>query len=141
MASLTTTEEPRSSDEKQHPAPDSGRPPICGELVTISTGLALTAVRYANRPGIDPIDIRDVRCTLQAHPTGGDHYGFIVDTGATTGAWTRWNENVAPQVVLVLPDCPTTDPEQDAACSEYESHAGGHTWQVDDPWDTAEHEQ
>jgi hypothetical protein len=140
MASLTTTEEPRSSAEEQRPAAGSGRPPICGEQVTISNGLALTAVRYANRPEIEPIEIRDVRCTLQAHPTG-DHYGFIVNTGATTGAWTRWNGNVAPQVVLVLPDCPATDPEQDQACAEYESHPGGHTWQVDDPWDPAEHEQ
>ncbi|WP_225846873.1 hypothetical protein [Streptomyces sp. HPF1205] len=139
MASITT-EEIRSSADKQPTDPDAGRPPICGELVTIPTSVAMTAVRYASRPVIDPTEIRNVRCTLQAHPTG-DHYGFIVDTAEATSAWTRWNENAGPEIVLVLPDCPATDPEQNAACSEYESHGGGHTWQVDDPWDPAAHEQ
>ncbi|MEC3995132.1 hypothetical protein VSR01_16980 [Actinacidiphila sp. DG2A-62] len=129
----TTTEEPRSSADK-HPDEEAGRPPICGELVTIPTSLTVTAARYANRTGIDPAEIRDVRCTLQAHPTG-DHWAFIVEATETTGVWTRWNATDAPEVVFVLPDCPATDPEQQAICSEFEFHDGGHTWQVDDPWD------
>jgi hypothetical protein len=135
MASFTSTEEPRSSAGKQHPDPHPGRPPICGELVTIPTGVVLRAVRYADRPGIDPTEIRDVRCTLQTHPAG-DHYAFIVEATETTSVWARWNEGV-PEVVLVLPDCPAIDPERNMICSEYEFHVGGHTWQVDDPWDHA----
>lgn len=132
MPRLTPTEESRSA-EKQHSDPHSGRPPICGELVTLPTSVALTAARYANRPGVDPAEIRDVRCTLQAHPTG-DHYAFIVEATDATGAWTRWNADAGPEVVLVLPECPATGPEEGAVCSEFESHHGGHTWQVDDPW-------
>jgi hypothetical protein len=113
------------------------RPPICGEPATLPSDLVLTALRYANRPETVAADIRDVRCTLQAHPTG-DHYAFILDTTATTSAWTRWPHGGDAQIVLVLPDCPITDPDQDGACSEYENHYGEHTWQVDDPWNPVE---
>ena len=54
----------------------------------------------------------------------------------STAAWTRWDHDTTPQIVLVLPDCPATEPNQDRACSEYEGHRGGHTWQVEDPWNT-----
>jgi hypothetical protein len=129
----TTTTHSPSTAGKQPTGPDPDRPPICAAPATLPTSLALTALRYANRPDIDPIEVRDVRCTLQAHPTG-DHYAFIVDTTATTSAWTRWNHNQNPHIVLVLPDCPTRNPDQDTTCSEYELHHGGHTWQVNDPW-------
>ena len=134
MDSSTATESLSTTGE-QHA--DLGRPLICGGPTTLPAGLVLTALRYANRPEIEPIDIRDVRCTLQAHPTG-DHYAFVVDATATTSAWTRWSPGAAPQIVLVLPDCPVTVLGQDAPCSEYESHPGGHTWQVDDPCNPAE---
>ncbi|MBM9506760.1 hypothetical protein [Actinacidiphila acididurans] len=97
----------------------------------------MTATRYANRQDIDPIEIQDVRCTLQAHRTG-DHYAFVVGTTATTSAWTRWSRGAGPQSVLVLPNCPITGPGQDETCSEYEFHHGAHTWQVDDPWNPEE---
>lgn len=139
MASFSTTNSP-STAGKQHTDPYPDRPPICGEPAILPTSLVLTALRYADRPEIEPAEIGDLRCTLQAHPTG-DHYAFVVDTTATTSAWTRWNQNVGPQIVLVLPDCPTTDPDQDESCSEYEHHHGGHTWQVDDPWNPVEPSQ
>ncbi len=114
------------------------RPTICGEPAVLSLYLVLTALRYADRLEIMPTDLQNVRCTLQAHPAGGDHYAFIVDTTASTSAWTRWNRDADPQIVLVLPDCPATGPGQGEACSEYEHHRGGHTWQVEDPADPAE---
>jgi hypothetical protein len=117
----------------QHTDKSPGRPSICGEPAVLARDLALAALRYADRPDIDPSEIQDVRCTLQAHRTG-DHYAFVVDTSATTSAWTRWSHGVSPQIVLVLPDCPTADPDRGGTCSEYECHQGGHTWQVDDPW-------
>lgn len=135
-ASFVTNSPRTAGKQPTHPVPD--RPRICGEPTVLPADLVLTALRYADRPDIEPVDIRDVRCTLQAHPTGGDHYAFIVDTAATTSAWTRWDHRAGPGIVLVLPDCPATGPGQDAACSEYEHHHGGHTWQVDDSWDSAE---
>lgn len=116
---------------------DDPRPPVCGELATLPADLVLTALRYAGRPGFEPSEIQDVRCTLQAHPAG-DHYAFVVETTATTGAWTRWERGAGPQIVLVLPDCPVTGPDRGGTCSEFEHHKGGHTWQVDDPWNPAE---
>ena len=112
------------------------RPRICGESATLPTHLVLKALRYAHRPDIGPDDIRDVRCTLQVHDASEHHYGFIVDTAPATAAWTRWTQDTVPQIVLVLPDCPATDPGQDRVCSEYEGHRGGHTWQVEDPWNS-----
>jgi len=107
---------------------------ICGEPATLPTHLVLRALRYAHRTDIGPDDIRDVRCTLQAHPVSDRHYAFIVETAPTTAAWTCWAHDATPHVVLVLPDCPVTHPEEDRVCSEYEGHPGGHTWQVEDPW-------
>jgi hypothetical protein len=126
-----------SPSGEQHIDVNRGRPPICGEPAVLPLGLVLMALRYANRPEAEPSDLRDVRCTLQAHQTG-DHYAFVVDTTPTTGAWTRWNQSDGPQIVLVLPDCPTTDLDLNESCSEFEFHQGGHTWQVDDPWNPVE---
>jgi hypothetical protein len=139
MASPTTT---NSSSKTSEQITDlaSGHPPICGEQATLPPALVLTALRYANRPDIEPLDIRDVRCTLQAHPTG-DHYAFVVETTARTSAWTRWTHSASPQIVLVLPDCPVTDSDRDKSCTGYELHHGGHTWQVDDPWNPVEQRQ
>jgi hypothetical protein len=55
-----------------------------------------------------------------------------------TAAWTRWPHGGTPEMLLVLPDCPATDPDANG-CSEYEGHPGGHTWQVDDPWNPVPH--
>lgn len=111
------------------------RPSICGESAVVPVDVVLTALRYAGRQDIVPADVQDVRCTLQAHATD-DHYAFVVEVTATTGAWTRWAEGGSPEVVLVLSDCPVTDPDGDGTCSEYELHPGGHTWQVNDPLNT-----
>ena len=108
---------------------------ICGEPGTLPTHLVLKALRHAHRPDIRPDDIRDVRCTLQAHPVSVRHYAFIVETAPTTAAWTCWAHDAIPHVVLVLPDCPVTNPDEDRGCSESGApRAGGHTWQVEDPW-------
>ncbi len=130
MDSFTTTNSPAAAGEQhKHSAP--GCPRVCGEPAVLPTDLVFTALRYTDRPGIELVDIREVRCTLEAHPTG-DHYAFIVETSSTTSAWTRWSRGAGPRVVLVLPDCPATGSGNEA-CSEYEHHRGGHTWQVDDP--------
>jgi hypothetical protein len=136
MTGFTTTK-PLTAAGKQPADPGPGSLSICGQCVTLPTSLVLTALRYAGRPEVEPWEIRDVRCTLQAHATG-DHYAFVVDTTATTSAWTRWNQSAGPQVVLVLPDCPTTGSETGTVCAEYEFHPGGHTWQIDDPWNPVE---
>lgn len=110
----------------------SDRPPICGEPAVLPVDLVLTALRYADRRETEPADLQDVRCTLQAHPTSGDHYAFVVETAAATSAWARWNRG-GQAIVLVLPNCLAIDPHRHETCSEYELHPGGHTWQVDDP--------
>lgn len=110
----------------------SDRPPICDARVRLPLDLARTAQVWAQKPMCEPAEIQDLRCTLEAH-AAGDHYAHLIDMAATTGGWTRWSGGGSPEVLLVLPDCPGTGPDKDA-CSEYEGHPGGHTWQLDDPW-------
>ena len=108
------------------------RPPICDVRVRLPLELARTALAWAQKSTYDPTEIQDLRCTLEAH-TAGHHYAHVIDMAATTAGWTRWPQGAGPEALLVLPDCPATGPDKDA-CSEYEGHPGGHTWQVDDPW-------
>jgi len=120
-----------------HPTPD--RPPICDTRVRLPLELARTALAWAQKPACEIAEIRDLRCTLEAH-IDGDHYAHVIDMAATTAGWTRWPQSGGgPEILLVLPDCPATGPDKDA-CSEYEGHPGGHTWQVDDPWNPLQSE-
>lgn len=108
------------------------RPPICDARVRLPLQLARTAQLWAQKPTCDPAEIQELRCTLEAH-AASDHYAHVVEMTATTGGWARWPDGGSPEVLLVLSDCPATGPNKDA-CSEYEGHPGGHTWQVADPW-------
>lgn len=115
-------------------APPASRPPICSALTTLPDPLARTALSWAGDRQTAPADIRDLRCTLEHHVTG-DHYAMVHDATATTAIWTRWPPGGTPEILLVLPDCPATDPVH-GGCCEYEGHPGGHNWQVHDPWDS-----
>jgi hypothetical protein len=108
------------------------RPPICDARVRLPLELARTAQVWAKKPAYDPTELQELRCTLEAH-AASDHYAHVVEMTTTTGGWTRWPGGGSPRVLLVLSDCPATGPGKDA-CSEYEGHPGGHTWQVNDPW-------
>jgi hypothetical protein len=107
-------------------------PLICDARVRLPLELARTALAWARKPADDPAEIRYLRCTLEAH-TVGDHYAHVTDIATDTAGWTRWPQGGSPAILLVLADCPATGPGLDA-CSEYEGHPGGHTWQVEDPW-------
>jgi hypothetical protein len=112
------------------------RPAVCGASVYLPIDLVRTALELAIPPGsVRPEDVEfQLRCTLQAHPTG-DHHALVLDlAGADTGSvWTHWPTGHLPATLTVRPDCPVRDPASAEPCCEFADHPGGHTWQLDDP--------
>jgi len=108
---------------------------VCGERAHLPYEAVEAALKLAPRAEPDDVE-RLVRCTLEDHSTG-DHFAFVLELdGVHTGSvWARWIRGRLPAAVLVLPDCPATGPAPAREpCCEFAGHAGGHTWELTDPW-------
>lgn len=118
--------------------------PVCGQRARLTDRLVAAALECAPAGSASADDVeRDLRCTLQAHATGG-HHAFVLDLdGRDTGAvWARWEGSGGSPALTVRPDCPARTPLPPGdACCQYADHPGGHSYELTDPWQvgTADH--
>jgi hypothetical protein len=121
----------------------TGERSVCGASAFLPGALVpdvLALETSTERPAV-PGDVqRHLRCTLERHAPGSDHYALLMELdGPDTGSvWTTWPSSGQAEQwpLLVLPDCPGAD---DQPCNEFAEHSGGHTHEVHDPWSEVSH--
>lgn len=111
-----------------------GQQYICGQRALVPNSLVGTALTMANAKSSSKYTAEDVQgflvCTIRHR--GPVHYGVLLNLrGVTAGTlWALWRDRVEPVSVLELPDCSAVHSDDDAACSEFEGHPGGHSWEL-----------
>jgi len=108
---------------------------VCGARAELPANLVpqvLALALGARRQPPDEVE-RNLRCTMQQHVPGSDHYAVVLELdGAHTGSvWVSWPDHCPPRRVIVLPDC---DGDDRGPCTEFRGHAGDHTPGLYDPW-------
>jgi hypothetical protein len=109
---------------------------ICGRRVPASpalVGAALTMANAAAPPTYEHEDVQqDLVCAVD-HAASAEHRAVVLGLrGVHAGSlWTAWNDGTEPHALVELPDCPAV--RHGEACSEFEGHPGGHSWELADP--------
>jgi hypothetical protein len=109
---------------------------ICGRRVPTPSALVTAALITANTTAPATYDHEDVQqdlvCAID-HAGSAEHRAVVLSLrGAQAGPlWTAWNDGTEPHALVELPDCPAV--RHGEACSEYEGHPGGHSWELVDP--------
>jgi len=115
----------------------TGVQPVCGARTYLPTDLvpaALALETSTDRPAVEADVERNLRCTRQDHDHEDEHTSLVLELdGVDTGSvWARWFYARLPERLVVLPDCPGANGQ---ACSEFEGHPGGHSFEIHDPLD------
>ncbi|WP_328463827.1 hypothetical protein [Streptomyces sp. NBC_00448] len=108
---------------------------ICGRRTLVPKVLVRTALDLARADDAHTYAREDVFtalvCTIEHK--GPVHYGAALNLrGPEAGTlWALWRDGEAPHAVIEIPDCPGRRAED--ACSEFQGHPGGHSWELVDP--------
>lgn len=114
----------------------SARRFVCGRRTLVPGGLFRTVMDVAHASGEFVYTEEDIFstlvCTIQMHKKPV-HYGVVLNLrGPEAGTlWALWRDGGVPHVVIEIPDC-LAGRDVDCACSEFEGHPGGHSWELDD---------
>ena len=114
-----------------------GQQYICGQRTLVPNSLVSTALSMATANASSRYTPEDVQgflvCTIRHR--GPVHYGVLLNLrGVAAGTlWALWRDGVVPVGVLELPDCSAVHGDDDGACSEFEGHPGGHSWELSKP--------
>lgn len=109
---------------------------ICGRRVPTPAALVTEALTMANTTAPEAYERGDVQpdlvCTID-HAASAEHRAVVLGLrGVHAGSlWTAWNDGTEPHALVELPDCPAVGHGE--ACSEFEGHPGGHSWELADP--------
>jgi hypothetical protein len=109
---------------------------ICGRRVPTPSALVTAALTVANAAALEPYERGDVQpdlvCAID-HAGPAEHRAVVLGLrGVQAGSlWTAWNDGSEPHALVELPDCAAV--RHGEACSEFEGHPGGHSWELADP--------
>ncbi|MFC4035308.1 ATP-binding protein [Streptomyces polygonati] len=108
---------------------------VCGRTALLSDAAISTPLSLAREGTYSAEDVeRRVRCGQERHDPEVPHMGLVMDLrGLGEGAvWLRWLDGSPESAFTVAPDCPAGSPDGMDACCEFDSHDGGHSWELTD---------
>ncbi|MET9219961.1 MULTISPECIES: hypothetical protein [unclassified Streptomyces] len=107
---------------------------ICGRRVVSPPALVKAALTMANAltPGTYSDDDAQQELVCAIDHDNSEHQALVLGLrGPHAGSlWTVWCDGAEPSTVVELPDCPAV--RLGEACSEFEGHPGGHSWELAD---------
>jgi hypothetical protein len=109
------------------------RPHVCEDQILLPLDLLVRALAMEPTPGAAEMsDVEEAPTCIMQRDHGGAHYGIVLSLdGPSQGAvWAVWTALTEAQLVI-LPDCSGTEGME--ACSSFDAHPGGHSWELYDP--------
>lgn len=98
--------------------------PLCGAFARVPHALD-SAMRAIGNGDITDAT-RDLRCRLDPHT--GDHTDLVwqLDDAGQGEMWATWPDGCrVATAVVIRPDCPRISPSGSEACTHFEGHPGG----------------